>query len=349
MKTSFISSYGTSQSVRTQLIKMQVELVKLEKEVVSGRAADAGLHLGARTGQNVGLERDIARIKGIMDSNELAQSRLSATQAGLTTLTQTAQAFQSTMTAASSGAVEPAILLSEANTAIVKMTGVLNSSLNGESLFAGINTDIQPFADFFAAGAPARVAMEDAFLTRFGFTYDSPAASTVSAADITDFLENDVLPQFTGTDWNANWSSATDATITARITLTDTTAASVSANEIGIRKLTASAAMAAVFLSGNLNEIARDAVIANSTSLIGQAVSDLAQTQAKTGIIQQRITAASERLSMQVDIFSGKVNDLVGIDPYDASTRVQQLLAQIETAYTLTNRISQLSLVRYLS
>mgnify|MGYP001499118566 CR=1 FL=1 len=349
MKTSFISSYGTSQAVRTQLLKMQLELVKVNKEVVTGRTADAGLHLGARTGQSVSLERDIARLKGIMDSNELVLARLSATQAGLTTLTETAQAFQSTMTAASSGAVENSILLSEAKTAIVKMTGVLNSSLNGENLFAGINTDVQPFNDFFAAGSPARTAMESAFVTQFGFAITDPAASTLTAADITSFLETVMEPQFLGSDWNTNWSNATDATITARITLTDTTSASVSANEVGIRKLAAAAAYVAVFLDGNLSDLARDAVIASSMSMIGQAVSDLAQTQARTGILEQRVTAASERLSMQVDIFTGKVNDLVGIDPYEASTRVQTLLAQIETAYTLTNRISQLSLVRYLS
>ncbi|MBX3531260.1 MAG: flagellar hook-associated family protein [Rhizobiaceae bacterium] len=349
MKTSFISSYGTSQAVRTQLLKMQIELVKKEKEVVSGRAADAGLHLGARTGQSVSLERDIDRLKGVMDSNELVLSRLSATQAGLTTLTETAQTFQSTMTAASSGAVEPTILLSEAKTALVKMTGVLNSSLNGENLFAGINTDVQPFADFFEAGSPARQAIEDAFVTQFGFAHTDPAAAALTRADLTNFLENVVEPQFTGPDWNTNWSSATDATITARITMTDTSSASVSANEAGIRKLAAAAAYVSVLFEGTLNEYARDGVIAASTSLVGQAVSDLAQTQAKTGIVQQRVTAASERLSMQVDIFSGKVNDLVGIDPYEASTRVQQLLAQIETAYTLTNRMSQLSLVRFLS
>lgn len=349
MKTSFISSYGTSQAVRTQLLKMQIELVKKEKEVVSGRAADAGLHLGARTGQSVSLERDIDRLKGVMDSNELVLSRLSATQAGLTTLTQTAQTFQSTMTAASSGAVEPAILLSEAKTALVKMTGVLNSSLNGENLFAGINTDVQPINDFFAAGAPARLAIENAFVTEFGFAHTDPAAAALTRADLTNFLENVVEPQFTGPDWNTNWSNATDATITARITMTDTSSASVSANEAGIRKLAAAAAYVSVLFEGTLGEYARDGVIAASTSLVGQAVSDLAQTQAKTGIVQQRVTAASERLSMQVDIFSGKVNDLVGIDPYEASTRVQQLLAQIETAYTLTNRMSQLSLVRFLS
>ncbi len=349
MKTSFISSYATSQAVRTHLMKMQIELVKMEKEVVSGRAADAGLHLGARTGQSVGLERDIERIKGVMDSNQLALSRLSATQAGLDTLTKTAQSFQSTMTAASSGAVEPSILLSEAKTALVKMSGVLNSSLNGENLFAGVNTDVQPFTDFFAAGSTARAEMENAFVTHFGFAHTDPAASTVTPAAMTTFLETVVEPQFTGPDWNTHWSSATDETITARITLTDTTPASVSANERGVRKLAAAAAYIAVFLDGQLGETARDALVAASTSLTGQAVSDLAQTQARTGIVQQRVTAATERLSMQVDIFSGKVNDLVGIDPYEASTRVQSLLAQIETAYTLTNRMSQLSLVRYLT
>jgi flagellar hook-associated protein 3 FlgL len=328
---------------------MQIDLVKLQKEVVSGRAADTGLHLGARAGQSVGLERDIDRLKGIMESNELVQSRLSATQAGLLTIVETAQTFLSTMTAASSGAVEPTIARSEAETVIVKMAGVLNSSLNGENLFAGINTDVQPFADFFEAGSPARTAIEDAFNTHFGFTYDSVAANAVTNADMTNFLENVLVPQITGPDWNTLWSSASDATITARITMTDTTRASVSANEAGIRKLTAGAAALAVLFSGNLNEYARDAVIANATSLTGQAVSDIAQTQAKTGIVQQRVSAASERLSMQVDIFSGKVNDLVGIDPYEASTRVQSLLAQVETAYTLTNRLSQLSLVRFLT
>ena len=65
MKTSFISSLATSQATRTQLLRMQTDLVRLEKEVVSGRVADAGLHLGARTGQSVSLERDFSRLEVI--------------------------------------------------------------------------------------------------------------------------------------------------------------------------------------------------------------------------------------------------------------------------------------------
>jgi flagellar hook-associated protein 3 FlgL len=82
--------------------------------------------------------------------------------------------------------------------------------------------------------------------------------------------------------------------------------------------------------------------------MTGQSVSNIGQVQAQTGIVEQRITSANERLQMQIDIFEGKISDLEGVDAYEASTRVSTLLAQIETAYTLTSRIRQLSLVRYL-
>jgi len=37
-----------------------------------------------------------------------------------------------------------------------------------------------------------------------------------------------------------------------------------------------------------------------------------------------------------------------GVDPYEASTRMNSLLAQVEASYTLTSRIQQMSLMNYL-
>lgn len=347
MKTTFISSHASSQAVRYQLMRMQAELVKVEKEVVSGRVADAGLHLGARSGQSFSLERDIGRLKGIIDSNGLLSSRLEATQVGMQEISDTAQTFLSNMTAAASGSVQPEIALAEARKTIIGMAGVLNSSMNGENIFAGINTDVTPFEDFFADGSAARTAMEDAFQTHFGFAHTDPEANDILPDEFTDFLDNVIEPQFMGAGWS-NWSNATDETITARITLSDTTNASVSANIEGVRRLAMSAATVAVFFEGPLNESARTAVLQHSASQAGQSAALIAQVQAETGIVEQRVTTASERLSMQVDIFENKNSDLVGVDPYDASTRVSNLLAQIETAYTLTSRIRQLSLVRFM-
>lgn len=348
MKTSFVSSQGIADAVRTQLMRMQSEITKREKEVVTGRVADTGLALGARTGQTVSLERDIDRLKGIVASNALVQSRLSATQSGLQTLSDTAQKFMSTMTAASSGAVETAISKADAETLLTTMTGVLNSSLNGENLFAGINTDVRPINDFFAAGSPAQAAMAAAFQAHFGFALTDPAAKAIDSDQMSAFLTAAIEPQFMGADWMANWSNATDETITARITLTESTSASVSANIDGVRQLAMAGAAVAFFLGDNLNDSAQNAVLKFAASKAGQATADLAEVQAQTGIVEQRVTAASDRLLMQVDIFRGKVSDLVEIDPYEASTRISSLLSQIETAYTLTSRLRQLSLVNYL-
>lgn len=347
MKTTFISTQAIANTNRYNLLRMQVELMKLEKEVVTQRVADAGLHLGSRTGLSVSLERDLGRLQGIIDSNALGTARLSATQAGLQSMADQAKKLLTITIAASSGTVEPEIAISAARAMLGEMTGVLNTNLNGENLFAGVNTDVRPINDFFAPASPARAAMETAFLTHFGFTYDDPLAATINGADMTDFLTNVIEPQFMGAGW-ANWSNATDETITARITLTETASASVSANIEGVRRLAMAAATIAVFFEGPINAEARGAILEHGTSQSAASVAGITQVQSQTGIIENRISAANERLEMQISIFQSKNSDLVSIDPYEASARVSTLLAQIETAYTLTSRIRQLSLVRYL-
>lgn len=347
MKTTFISSQAIANSNRYNLIRMQAELMKLEKEVATGRVADAGLHLGSRAGLSVSLERDLGRLQGIIDANALGSARLSATQAGLESLAAQANSLLTLTIPASGGSVEPEIAISKARSVLGEMTGVLNANLNGENLFAGVNTDVRPINDFFDPASPARAAMEAAFLTHFGFTYDDPLAANIDGADMTDFLTNVIEPMFLGAGW-ADWSNATDETITARITLTETAQASVSANIEGVRRLAMAAATIAVFFEGPINENARGALLEHGISQAANSVAGISQVQAQTGIIENRISAANERLEMQINIFQSKNSDLVEVDPYDASARVSTLLAQIETAYTLTSRIRQLSLVRYL-
>jgi flagellar hook-associated protein 3 FlgL len=348
MKTTFISTQSVADATRYQMLRMQAELTKLEKEIVTGKVQDSAVHLGARTGISVSLERDVERLKIIIDSNQLAASRLSATQAGLESLTDLAQNYLSVTTATGPGTNDAIIAAGQARALLTTATSVLNSNLNGENLFAGVNTDVLPINDFFAAGSPARTAMENAFVTYFGFAHTDPLVAGISGADMENFLTTVIEPQFMGTDWNTNWSNATDETITARITLTETASASVSANASGIRRLLMSAATVAVFLEAPLTEEARQSILDHSTGQVGHAVSQISQVQAATGIVENRIVAASERLELQIDIFETKNGDLVGIDPYEASSRISTLLSQIETAYTLTARIRELSLVKHL-
>lgn len=294
MKTTSVSSAAISNAMRYAQARMQADLVKAQKEMDSGRVADVGLALGARTTQSVTFARDLERLQGIVDSNALIASRLSSTQDALGQLTDTAEALMSALPSAISGDMS-------------------------------------------------------AFLARFGFTYNDPAAANITAGDMEDFLVNDVFPQFMGADWQTNWSNATDQQIVSRIALNETAETSVSANNDGVRKLAMAAAVVAVFFDSNLGSEARTTTASRAFSWVGEAVGELGQVQSRAGLIQNRLSAATERMNTQIDLFNRHIVDLEGVDPYEAANRVNDLLTHIQTSFALTARIQQLSLLNFLT
>lgn len=348
MKLSFVSTFAVSDSIRTQMLRMQADLAKAEKELSSGRHADIGATLGVRTGQSVSLARDLGRLSGIVDSNAAISARLSATQQALEQLGGAAQDFFSAITANASSGTDPAVLYEEANNALNSLVGILNSSLNGEFLFSGINTDVKPVNDY-TAGSPAKTAFDTAFSTYFGFPQTDPLAAGITEGDMQTFLDTEVASLFTGAGWQGGWSNATDEVIQSRITLNETVATSVSANLSGIQKLANAASMVSELVKGQLNGATQNVVIQKAFQLVGEAIADLTREQAELGIVQTRVEKATDRTKLQMDLFTKNIRDLEGVDPYEAATRISSLMTQIETSYTLTSRIQQLSLVKFLS
>lgn len=348
MKVSFISSQAISQAMRYQMLRMQADLVKANTEMVTGRVADTGLALGARTGMSVSFHREIDRLKSLIDSNSFAATRLEATQIGLRELTDSVSDLMSAFTTAYATGSNPAIAKQQADSILAALTSTLNTNVNGEYLFAGINTDVKPLADFRDPASPNRIAFDAAFATHFGFPPTDAAAASISHADMDAFLTA-VEPQFLGAGWNTLWSTATDQQITSRITLTETAQTSVSANISGFRKLAMTAAVVSATFEGPLSEGARGAVFERALEMLGQALSELSNQQGITGITEQRISNAKERMTMQVNLLTNSLYDLEGVDEYEASSRVTGLMAQIELSYSLTARMQQMSLLRFLS
>jgi flagellar hook-associated protein 3 FlgL len=348
MKTTFISSQAVSNAMRYQVLNMQQELAKAQTEVTTGKLADPGVTLGSRTGQAVSLSRDVDRLNGLVDSNNLISTRLTATQDALGQINDLTQTFLSALTADKGSGVASTVTQTAAQTALSSVTSILNTSVNGEYLFAGINTDVQPINDAGATGSAANQALNDAFQTRFGFPPSDPAAANISASDMGDFIDQLVSDQTTDPAWSSNWSNATDQPITSRISLNETAETSVSANSIGTKKFMIAAAMVSNFMQGNLNEGARDALIDKASDLITDSLTDSASQQAQLGLTENKVSSATDRIKSQVDLFQRNLNDLEGVDPYEASTKITSLLGQIETSYALTARIQQLSLVNYL-
>ncbi|MGB6117556.1 MAG: flagellar hook-associated family protein [Mesorhizobium sp.] len=348
MKTSFVSTSAINQALRYSMVRLQSDLTKGQTEMATLRVADVGLALGNRTGQSVSLGRDISRLNSVVDSNALASSRLSSTQSILGQLAERGEELRSTLAAALSGDSQPGIVQQDAVNMIEAMTSMLNTSYNGAYLFGGINTDVQPFADFRDPASPNRVAFDNAFMARFGFSQDDPQAATITKAEMEDFIDNDVTSLFMGSDWS-DWSSASDQPIVSRIALNETAETSVSANITGVRKLALAAAISSSLLaSGYLNDGAVSAVVERALGTVAEGVAEINDVRTVTGINETRVKNATARIEMQVDLFERSVQGLEGVDPYEASTRVSALVTQIETAYSLTSRLQQLSLLKFI-
>ena len=347
MKTSFVSSHSVSQAMRYSTMRTQSDLVKAQKELDTGKVFDSGLALGARTAQTITFARDLERLNGIVDSNGLVAARLTATQEALTHITSAAQEFLGVLTASVSGDAAASVTRDSGRAALDTLTSILNTPFNGEYIFAGINTDVKPF-EGFAAGSAPKVAFDAAFLAHFTFSQSDPAAANITTAQMDAFITTTLEPQFLGAGWQADWSNATDQTIVSRIALNETTETSVSANNDGIRKLAMAAAAISDLFGSNLSVAGKEALVSRAVGLVGEAISAIAELQSQTGVVEQRVSAASDRMKMQADLFERSIIETEGVDPYEAANRVKELLSHIETSYALTARIQQLSLLRFL-
>ena len=225
---------------------------------------------------------------------------------------------------------------------------VLNTSVDGASLFAGINADVKPVTDYTAPGSANAQAVADAFTTAFGVPQSDPSVANIDAGDMQDFLDTTFAGLFDPSAWSGTWSAASDQNIRSRISSSELVETSVNANDETFRKLASGLTMIADLGITDLNEDAFKNVIAKATDAVTQAVAGLTNLQADLGVAQERVAKANDRMSIQIDILSNHIGVLEGVDPYEASTRVSALLQQVETAYAMTARIDKLTILNYL-
>jgi len=312
--------------MRYQQMRMQAELVKATKESSTGQVADVGLALGGRTAQSVTFQRDLDRLNVIIDSNGLVAARLSSTQTSLGQLSSVAQTFLSSLTSATSGDSSQSLTQSAGKTTIQQLASILNTSVNGEYLFAGTNTDVKPINDFTAAGSPAKAAFDASFVAKFGFTADDPAAANITAAQMDDFITNSVEPQFLGSGWQTNMSNATDQQIVSRIALNETTPTSTSANRDGNRK----PALAAGQAQNQVLAFRRSPEFLLIRSIDRQELERMTQQLIRTldapEDIQEALREGSEILGEMLrfmDVFLLRINGRVPLIRLDLTTAVE--------------------------
>jgi flagellar hook-associated protein 3 FlgL len=346
MKISQVSTQAMFDNLRHSMSNLQRDFANAQKEVASGQVSDAGLSLGATNGRRHLMVNNLDRLQTISDTNSRTQARLELSISATGAVNDAAQNLFSTLTASVGGTGTSHLTQAAGETALSTITGLMNTALNGEYLFGGINSGEEPIVDY-ASGGP-KAAVDGAFLAHFGFAQTDPSAASISAADMTNFIDTVLNPLITGAGWTSTFSNASDETITARIGLSESTTGSVSANEQGFQDAMFAAVIAAEFINGNFSAEAQSAAAQSALNHVGASTGELAELQGLTGLLVNRISESNERIGVQMDELTLHSDKLVAVDPYEAATRLNSLITQIETSYTLTGRIQQLSLMRYI-
>lgn len=349
MQTPYISSSAISAALRQSILQMQTQLTQAQTEVTTGQAADVGLSLGANTGQYVSLNQQLSSLQTITNTNNVVATRLSATNSAMTDILSTAQSFLNNLVADQNGTMSGQVMQQQAASSLQSLTSDLNTNVDQQYVFSGINTDVKPIADYVQnpPGA-AQQAVANAFSAAFGTSQSGSGTSSINASDMQNFLNTQFANLFSGSSWTGNWSSASSQPIRSRISTSELVDTSVTANEPAMQKLTMAYTMVSDLGLGNLSQGAAQAVISTATQTVSAAIAQLTDLQASVGTMQSQVTNANSQMSVQTNVLTTQINNLDAVDPYEASTRVNDLTTQIETAYSLTAQIQKLSLVNYL-
>jgi flagellar hook-associated protein 3 FlgL len=346
--TSFISTQSISSSMRQSVLQMQSELAASQTEVATGTYADIGLSLGATTGESVSLQAETSMLQTLTNTNQTVATRLSATQSTLSNVQTSAQNLLNSLLEGSGSNSSASTIQASGQNDLQGLITSLNSSLNGDYTFAGTNTGTQPITDYYATGAANKTAVDNAFQAVFGMSQTSSGVSTISGANMQNFLDTQFAPLFQGTNWSTNWSSASGQTLSNQISQSQTASTSVSANNPAFQQLAQAYTMVADLGTQNLSSSAYQAVSSTAQSLLTLAISNLTDLQANVGMVQSDVTNANNQMSVQSNILSTQISNLESVNTYEVSTRITDLQTQIETSYALTSQLAQLSLVKFL-
>lgn len=322
-QTNMLARYQTS---------LKLEMQRASTEVTTGKAADPGLDLRGDFRALAGIDSALGRLQGYRSANAEASMRATAMQTAIGTISEYADSLSGTLlTAASSGTTSQIDTAArQAQSDLGSVIGTLNARFADRSLFAGTAPRTAPLPDADSWFASLQASLGPV----------ATAADVVTAIDAWFAAPTGFAATYQG-------GSATEPVDIAPGEEADL---DVRANDPAIRSTLRGLAMSALLntgvLSGNPGE--RIALARQSAEALLTSANDRTYLAARVGLDEKRIAAAATRNANEETALGLARNALVEADPYEAVTRLEAAETQLKSLYSITARLSRLSLVDYI-
>ena len=346
---SFVSTNYLANSLVAPVMQAQSQLTSAMTELSTGEYANLGLQLGDQSGYELSLKEQVGQLQTLTTGNRVLSTSLSTAQNALSAIQTTAQTTLDNLAGSTQDANSGVSLQAMGQSGLQSLISGANTTSGDQYVFGGINSAVAPVADYYSTPtSAAKTAIDQAFQTTFGVLPTDPGAANISASDMQSFLSGPFAALFTGASWTDNWSSASSVDTSAEIAPGQTVTTSTNANQAGFQQLAQAYAMLSEFGGSALSSDAQQAVATDAASLVSQGVDSMINLQAELGSTQSAVTNANSSMSSQLTILQGQLGNLDNVNTTATAAQITSLTNQVQMAYELTSRLSQLNLAQYL-
>lgn len=320
--------------LRQRTTGLKTEIDRLTGELTSGQVSNVRDTLRGNFSFLTDVERQSVVLEGYGVATTEAAHFTTAMQLSLTQFADMAQKLSgSLMSAGTSGNGANTIDISlDARATLESMVGALNTKIAGRAMFSGSATDTQPLADADTIMADLAVAIAGAatpadMVTQAQAWFDDPAGFAASA-----------------------YQGAGTAMSGFAVSSEETVDLDLRATEPRLTRAMANAAVAALATDPGFG---LDAVgQAELYALAGQDMianmDGITALQTRVGFAEAQIDRATTRNAASLSSLTMAKNILLSADPFETATKLEEAQFQLQSLYSVTVRMSQLSLVNFL-
>ncbi len=300
------------------------QLQTVSQDAVTGTHSDLVGHLRGKVGEAMLAQKALDGIESDRNRLELRSTRLSLTQSALDRVSEGvdkigAQALSALGLDDQAGLKGAA---TAAASALEEIVSTLNVRHAGRYLFSGDATATPPLA-------PASNLLAD-------------IQAIAQAAPTPDAFAADLDTYFTAPDggWRQTIYGGTPNA---------TDPDSVTASTPAIVDMISGLAVLALGAQDQTSDTVLDSVVVEAAAkrVIG-GQTELVSIQAEVGLKQAEIARDLESLDIEQTLFNQSLNSLIGRDPFEAASKLRELENNLEAAYAITARLSNLNLLNFI-
>ena len=336
-----MSSYSLGDMAQSQMLRrrntdLKHQISQLTQELSSGRTSDVVRTLSGDYSYLVDIERNMKTLDGYKTSTSEASTYAAAMQNTLDHMQSTSATFSEELLASGRANI-PQVVRSAADHAgdqLDALISSLNNQVAGRTLFGGISTD--------------RAALVDSatLLTEVGNAI--VAAGAITVGDIEIAVQNwfdDPL----GFEAVAYLGSNTGLS-PFQLGKGEQASLDIKASDPAFRDVLRNTVLAAISTDPSLGLTEQDQAALMTTSGIGlfDASRNITGLRAEVGAVEARIDRNTTRNAAERTSTEYAKGALLGIDQYEAATRLEEVQFQLESLYSVTVRLSRLSLLNFM-